>query len=108
MFKFNEIRQHLVLRILDSAVLPGDIVSYNKSGKGDYYYIYGEVIRSGKYEIENGLTIEQAIIVAGGYTPFASKRNIKVRRSGTEDAIKMKLHETVESGDVITIKKRWF
>lgn len=93
---------------LDSAVFPGDIVSYKKSIKGDYYYIYGEVNRSGKYEFEDGLTIEQAIIVAGGYTPFASKRNIKVRRSGTEDAIKTKLHETVESGDVITIKKRWF
>ncbi len=94
---------------LDSIILPGDIVSYNLvNNKGDYYYIYGEVNRSGKYEFEDGLTIEQAIIVAGGYTPFASKRNIRVRHSGAEDTIKTKLHELVEAGDVITIKKRWF
>ncbi len=94
---------------LDSPILPGDIISFQAPiNKSDYYYIYGEVNRSGKYEYEDGLTIEQAIIIAGGYTPFASKRNIKVRHSGVEDTVKAKLHETVEPGDVITIKKRWF
>jgi len=93
---------------LDTAIYPGDIVSFKASKKGDYYYIYGEVNRSGKYEFEDGLTIEQAIIVAGGYTPFASKKNIKVRHSGIEDSVKARLHESVEPGDVITIKKRWF
>ncbi len=93
---------------LDSVILPGDIVSYNLSKKSEHYYIYGEVNRSGKYEFENGLTVEQAIIVAGGYTPFASKRNVRIRRNGAEDAVKVKLHEPVEPGDVITIKKRWF
>ena len=93
---------------LDSNILPGDIVSYNLVDRGDHYYIYGEVTRSGKYEISDALTVEQAIIVAGGYTPFASKRNIRVRRNGSEESIKVKLYEPVEPGDVITVKKRWF
>ena len=93
---------------LDTIILPGDIVSYNLVYTSDYYYIYGEVNRSGKYPYENGLTMEKAIIVAGGHSPFASKRNVIVRRDGQEETFKAKLHEPVEPGDVITIKKRWF
>ena len=94
---------------LDDMIFPGDIVSYSVvHAAANYYYIYGEVARSGRYPYEEGLTIEKAIIVAGGYTPFASKRNVRVRRDGDEKAIKIKLHETVVPGDVITVKKRWF
>ena len=95
---------------LDQIILPGDIVSYKsaQSSHLDVYYIYGEVNRSGKYAYEPGLTVEKAIIVAGGYTHFASKRNIVVRRDDEEKTFKAKLNETVQPGDVITIKKRWF
>ena len=94
---------------LDDLILPGDIVSYaNIHAAANFYYIYGEVVRSGRYPFEEGLTIEKAIIVAGGYSPFASKKNVTVRRDGEEKASKIKLHETVSPGDVITIKKRWF
>ena len=94
---------------LDEQILPGDIVSYSAVYKiENYYYIYGEVNHSGRYPYEKGLTVEKAIIVAGGYTPFASKRNALVRRDGQDDTFKAKLHETVEPGDVITVKKRWF
>ena len=94
---------------LDDLILPGDIISFaNVHAAANYYYIFGEVVRSGRYPFEDGLTIEKAIIVAGGYSPFASKKNVTVRRDGEEKAIKIKLHETVVAGDVITIKKRWF
>jgi len=93
----------------ETLVLPGDIVAY-ESGlpMSDYYYIYGEVNRSGRYEYEKNLTFEKAIIVAGGYNPFASKSSVTVRRAGEEKTQKFKLHEQVEPGDVIIIKKRWF
>ncbi len=94
---------------LDDLILPGDIVSYSVvHAAANYYYIYGEVIRSGRYPFEDGLSIEKAIIVAGGYTPFASKRNVTVRRDSEEKPMKIKLHEPVMPGDVITVKKRWF
>ena len=94
---------------LDDLIMPGDIVSFaTVHAAANYYYIFGEVIRSGRYPYEEGLTIEKAIIVAGGYSPFASKKNVTVRRDGEEKAIKIKLHEIVVPGDVITIKKRWF
>lgn len=94
---------------LDDLIFPGDIVSYSVAqAAGNNYYIYGEVLRSGRYPYEEGLTIEKAIIVAGGYSPFASKRNITVRRDGDEKPSKVKLHENVLPGDVITVKKRWF
>lgn len=94
---------------LDDVILPGDIVSFSVyQGAENYYYIYGEVMRSGRYPYEDGLTIEKAIIVAGGYTPFASKNSATVRRDGEEKAAKIKLHEAVVPGDVITVKKRWF
>ena len=94
---------------LDDMILPGDIVSYSiVHASANYYYIYGEVSRSGRYPFEDGLTIEKAIIVAGGYSPFASKKNVTVRRDGEEKAVKIKLHEYLMPGDVITVKKRWF
>ena len=68
-------------KALDDIILPGDIVSFSVvHAAANFYYIYGEVTRSGRYPFEEGLTIEKAIIVAGGYTPFASKKNIKVRQ----------------------------
>lgn len=94
---------------LDDLILPGDIVSYSTiHATANYYYIYGEVVRSGRYPYEEGLTMEKAIIVAGGFSPFASRKNVTVRRDDEENAIKIMLHEPVLPGDVITIKKRWF
>lgn len=46
-----------------------------------YYYIYGEVVHPGSFLLEEGTTILKAITQAGGFTKFASKRNIEILRT---------------------------
>ena len=49
--------------------------------KADMFYIFGEVQRPGAYVLTPGLTIIQAIAMAGGLTPRGSDRSIKVIRT---------------------------
>jgi polysaccharide export outer membrane protein len=46
-----------------------------------YFYIYGEVVHPGSFLLEEGTTILKAISQAGGFTKFASKKNIEVLRT---------------------------
>ncbi len=51
------------------------IVSEDKS-----YFVQGEVGRQGRYTMSGEVTLLKAIAEAGGYTPFANRRNVKVIR----------------------------
>ena len=44
------------------------------------FYITGEVLRPGYFVIRTKLDVLQAIAMAGGFSPFAAKRRIQVRR----------------------------
>ncbi len=44
------------------------------------YFVQGEVSRQGKFSMSGDVTLLQAITEAGGYTPFANRRNVKVIR----------------------------
>jgi polysaccharide biosynthesis/export protein len=48
-------------------------------------YVLGEVKGQGKYVVRSGTTFLQAISLAGGFTPFASKNKITLRRKGSDD-----------------------
>ncbi len=45
-----------------------------------HFFIYGEVERPGRYRLKRGMTAIQAISNAGGYTPYAAKKQLKVHR----------------------------
>lgn len=44
-------------------------------------YVVGEVIKPGKYPLKSHTTLLQAISIAGGFTPFASKNKMQVVRN---------------------------
>jgi len=44
-------------------------------------YLLGEVSKPGKYQLKSYTTVLQAIAMAGGFTPFASKNRIHVLRN---------------------------
>jgi len=74
------------------------------------YFIRGEVRNPGRFSIAGGVTILQAIAAAGGYTEFASPRNVKLIRGGTSEDVNMRKIENnpeldvrLESGDVIVV-----
>ena len=47
-------------------------------------YVLGEVKGQGKHVVRSGTTFLQAISLAGGFTPFASKNKITLRRKGSD------------------------
>jgi polysaccharide biosynthesis/export protein len=59
-------------------------------------YVLGEVRNPGKYLVKSGTTFLQAITLAGGFTEFASKNKVKVRRKNndnSESIISIKYHD---------------
>jgi polysaccharide export outer membrane protein len=79
--------------------------------RADQFYIYGEVAQPGKYKVEPGMTIVQAIARAGGVTLRGSDRRVEIKRhkpDGSYVTSKAKLGESVQPDDVIRVKESIF
>ena len=74
------------------------------------FYVHGEVLRPGGIPYQPGLTLERAIVLAGGFTERASRRNIKVIRSNEANsaAKSIDLSDPIYAGDVITVHRSLF
>jgi len=48
-------------------------------------YVLGEVTHPGRFKLKSYITLFQAVSLAGGFTPFASKNNIKVFHRGFQE-----------------------
>lgn len=81
-----------------------DIITYRS------FYIHGEVKKPGGYPYQPGLTIDQAIALAGGLTERASVSKIYIKESKNSDnkADKVNLTYAVSPGDIITIEQSFF
>ncbi len=102
------------------AVASGDIVSVEPDldvvqAESSYVFLHGEIEQAGAYEFKKGLTVEKAVVLAGGFTQRASKNKISISRY--EDAgengepasmTRVKLYEPVRPGDVIKVGASWF
>ena len=53
---------------------------------GGQIYIMGEIISPGLYTLPNepGFTLSKAILMAGGFTTFANKKNVKLIRADAD------------------------
>lgn len=57
-------------------------VTVNVKEVNSYYvYLLGEVAKPGKYQLKTYTTVLQAVSMAGGFTPFASKNDMQVVRN---------------------------
>jgi len=74
------------------------------------FYIHGEVRTPGQFPYVYGMTVEAAIATAGGYSPRASERGIKVARTvdGSRDVIVVAPSDYVRPGDIIKVDERFF
>lgn len=73
------------------------------------FYVNGEVEKPGGYSYREGMTVQRAITLAGGFTERASRTNIKlIRESGNGNAVNATLSTTVQPGDVITVEESFF
>jgi polysaccharide export outer membrane protein len=73
-------------------------------------FVSGEVRNPGAVPFEPGLTIRQAIALAGGFTADASTKNARVVRpvDGATATLKLNLDEPIRPGDTIVVKAKLF
>lgn len=91
------------------------------AASGITIYIIGEVNSPGEKQVASGTTFLQALAQTGGFTPFAAKRRIQLRRadpsSGREfvykfdfravgDGAQIGGNSTLRDGDVILVPER--
>jgi polysaccharide export outer membrane protein len=76
------------------------------------FYILGEVNKPGEYPYASGMTVEQAIAKAGGFTYRANEKNVFLRRQAAagERAVPLRSGGPVAvlPGDTIRIGQRYF
>ena len=74
------------------------------------FYILGEVNRPGSYPYVNGLTVVQAVAIAGGYTYRARESEVSVQRSGDPKGRGKPANPAtvILPGDVINVPQRFF
>ena len=92
----------------DVALASGDSVFVPKA---PVVYVYGEVTHGGSFRLEPGMTVMQAISLAGGVTPRGSERLAKLRRKrpdGTWIEIPARPTDVIAADDVVFIRESVF
>lgn len=90
------------------ALVAGDTVFVTQAGK---VYVLGEVRNPGAYTYQPGLTVRQAISLAGGYTADAATGKVRIIRDTSrraKDEIKVELDAAVQAGDTVIVKAKLF
>lgn len=68
-------------------------------------YVLGEVSKPGKFQLKSYTTVLQAIAMAGGFTPYASRNKMKVvRNSANGEGELREIHIPVHYNDVLSGK----
>ncbi|GGF67639.1 polysaccharide biosynthesis/export family protein [Alteromonas lipolytica] len=73
------------------------------------FYVNGEVEKPGGYSYREGMTVQRAITLAGGFTERASRSKIRLTREGASNGpIDAVMSTPVQPGDVITVEESFF
>jgi protein involved in polysaccharide export with SLBB domain len=74
------------------------------------FYIMGEVKAPGQYPYISGMSVLNAVVLAGGYTYRANDSVVYLRRNGDDKEIKVPADQTtkVNPGDIIRVDERIF
>jgi polysaccharide export outer membrane protein len=89
------------------ALRPNDTVFVPPAAK---FYVTGEARNPGAYTLSPGITVREAVILAGGFTDNAAAGRTRVIREveGQKREIKVKLEDAVQPGDIIVVKGKLF
>ena len=74
------------------------------------FYVIGEVTTAGQYPFVNGLTVQNAIAIAGGFGPRSARTAAELTRSVDGQVVtgSVPLTQPVRPGDTITVRERFF
>ena len=74
------------------------------------FFVLGEVTFPGQYPYVPNMTVENAIAIAGGFTPRAAKDKVTISRKvqGAPSRFVLPLRHPLRPGDTIEVSERWF
>jgi polysaccharide biosynthesis/export protein len=74
------------------------------------FFILGEVRNAGQYAWVNDLTVQTAVAIAGGFSPRATERSVRLTRrvDGVISEIDVPTSYTVKPGDTVYVQERFF
>ena len=74
------------------------------------FYVIGEVTAAGQYPFVNGMTVQNAIAIAGGFGPRGARLSADLTRSVEGRAVTgdVPMTQPVRPGDTITVRERFF
>jgi polysaccharide biosynthesis/export protein len=74
------------------------------------FFILGEVTTPGQYPYVPNMTAENAVAIAGGFSPRAKKQDVELTRNanGQRFTGDVPLNYPLRPGDTIVVKERWF
>jgi polysaccharide export outer membrane protein len=74
------------------------------------FFVLGEVAYPGQYPFVPNMTVENAIAIAGGFTPRASKDKVTITRKtpGPPGRFTLPLRAPIRPGDTVQVSERWF
>ena len=103
----RQLEQRLVAKLQDGFLVSPrislEVLNYRP------FYILGEVKKPGEYEYVSGITLYNAVAMAGGYTYRARQDSAHITRANTEKVIENADHSTlILPGDIINIRERFF
>ncbi len=96
----GDVSRNLTLRDGDTVFIP----------RAEVVYVFGEVREPGSYPIEPGMTVLQALALAGGSTEFAALKRITVMRivDGEQIEVSVQLDDPVQRDDTIRVPVKFF
>jgi polysaccharide export outer membrane protein len=100
-------RRDLELGKSDVILRDGDIINVPSAQR---FYMDGQVRNPGYYVLDPGMTVQQAIALAGGLTDRGSDRGITATRivNGKSTDVAVRLEDKVQANDVIRVRQRFF
>ena len=74
------------------------------------FYIMGEVTTGGSFAYQPGITVQNAIAIAGGYGTRADKGVVLITRKSANGTKTFKVPVTTQvyPGDIVFVRERWF
>jgi len=90
------------------AAVKGDVIYIPKA---PVFYIQGEVMHPGAFNLEPKMTVSQALSLGGGLTPKGTLRGIVIERhdaNGKSEEIAVKMTDAVLKDDVLIFQERLF
>ncbi|MBP0617521.1 polysaccharide biosynthesis/export family protein [Jiella mangrovi] len=104
----EQIRQELTERLADGYLNKPDVTVEVDQYRP--FFIMGEVANGGQYNYVPGMTVQNAVAIAGGYTPRAEQTTADVTRRNGGEIITGRAVPTdpLMPGDTVYVRERWF